>query len=227
MKKGIKTLITFISFFSLFICSSNLAFAAYDHDLLIKGSDIRFSTDNFLEGRSIRIYAAITNSSSSFDLLGTVRFYDNGDQINGDQPISVLKTKTDDVFVDWNPPWGSHKISVKLIPWEKDGDDPGNNTVEETIYVQQDTDHDGLPNNVDPDDDNDGTPDEKDFAPLDPNEWVDTDGDGIGDNADPDDDNDGVPDKDDAFPLDPTENKDTDHDGIGDNRDPDDDNDGL
>lgn len=82
-----------------------------------------------------------------------------------------------------------------------------------------DTDQDGIPNHLDPDDDNDGVPDEQDAFPLDPTEWLDTDGDGIGNNADPDDDNDGVPDASDDLPLDPTESRDQDGDGIGDNRD--------
>ena len=54
-----------------------------------------------------------------------------------------------------------------------------------------DTDLDGMPDLVDPDDDNDGYNDTGDEFPLDPTEWVDTDGDGVGDNADPDADNDG------------------------------------
>ena len=53
-----------------------------------------------------------------------------------------------------------------------------------------DTDLDGMPDLVDPDDDNDGYNDTGDEFPLDPTEWVDTDGDGVGDNADPDDDGD-------------------------------------
>ncbi|QYJ97010.1 hypothetical protein K0J45_16050 [Shewanella alkalitolerans] len=84
----------------------------------------------------------------------------------------------------------------------------------------EDTDGDGLPNEIDPDDDNDGVNDEDDAFPLDPTETTDTDGDGIGNNADNDDDNDGVNDEDDAFPLDPTETQDSDGDGIGDNSDP-------
>jgi len=67
--------------------------------------------------------------------------------------------------------------------------------------------------------DGDGTPNDTDAFPNDPEESVDTDGDGIGDNADPDDDNDDVDDADDAFPLDPTETADSDGDGIGDNAD--------
>ena len=42
------------------------------------------------------------------------------------------------------------------------------------------------------DTDGDGTPDEEDAFPNDPNEWLDTDGDTIGNNADTDDDNDTI-----------------------------------
>jgi hypothetical protein len=116
-----------------------------------------------------------------------------------------------------------------------------------------DSDHDGMPNDVDPDDDNDGVLDSKDAFPLEREEWADVDGDLIGDNLDadinadgraddlnknwlpdneePDWDADGVPNADaipwDAFPRDPKEWRDTDGDGIGDNADRDDDNDGF
>ena len=62
-----------------------------------------------------------------------------------------------------------------------------------------DTDLDGIGNNADTDDDNDGVPDISDAFPLDVSESVDTDGDGVGDNADifplsdNDSDNDGIP----------------------------------
>jgi hypothetical protein len=116
-----------------------------------------------------------------------------------------------------------------------------------------DIDHDGRPNHLDADDDNDGSPDSQDAFPLDPHEWKDEDRDWIGDNLDADDNGDGVADDEnrngtpdceeldidgdgvrkagvvpwDAFPLDASEWRDTDGDGIGDNRDPDDDNDGF
>ncbi|WP_311568124.1 hypothetical protein [Photobacterium arenosum] len=89
-----------------------------------------------------------------------------------------------------------------------------------------DFDYDGLGDNLDPDDDNDGLTDvqeemlktdpfnpdtdgdgvndSEDAFPTDKNETVDTDGDGIGDNADPDNDNDGVSDEYDEDPQDPT-----------------------
>ena len=77
-----------------------------------------------------------------------------------------------------------------------------------------DTDEDGISNDQDMDDDNDGYEDTLDHFPLDVNEWLDSDGDTIGDNAD-------------LFPTDPDEWLDSDLDGIGNNRDSDDDNDGT
>ena len=100
----------------------------------------------------------------------------------------------------------------------------------EVVHVTNETldaDEDGIGNNADPDDDNDGVNDVDDAFPLDPTEWTDTDGDGLGNNADPDDDNDGVEDAADAMPTDPTEWVDSDGDGLGDNADPDDDDDGM
>jgi len=115
-----------------------------------------------------------------------------------------------------------------------------------------DSDGDGIPNDLDNDDDNDSVPDAKDAWPLDRGEQADVDGDRIGDRVDADLDGDGkaddrngngVPDNEekdwdgdgvpnagaipwDAFPFDPKEWRDTDGDGIGDNADTDDDGDG-
>ncbi len=116
-----------------------------------------------------------------------------------------------------------------------------------------DIDRDGVPNQLDADDDNDGVADLQDAFPLEPEEWSDEDHDLIGDNLDADVDSDGqgddrnrngTPDHEeldldgdgvpranavpwDAFPLDPREWRDTDGDGIGDNADLDDDGDGF
>jgi hypothetical protein len=105
-----------------------------------------------------------------------------------------------------------------------------------------DIDRDGIPNDQDRDDDNDGVPDAKDAFPLEGEEWADADHDRIGDNLDADIDGDGVaddlnhngvpdneePDWDgdgvpnagsipwDAFPRDPKQWRDADGDGIGD-----------
>ncbi len=90
-----------------------------------------------------------------------------------------------------------------------------------------DFDGDGIPNESDSDDDNDGIADVYDAFPLDASEGVDTDGDGIGDNRDRDDDNDQILDVDDKFPLDANESLDLDLDGLGNSVDLDDDGDGT
>jgi len=211
------------------VSSESTVFAQSTADLAISARSVNFSKSTFLEGNPVRIYATIQNLSSK-DLLGTVQFYDEsaGKQIGSDQTVSVFANKTDDVFIDWTPyVAGDHSIVISVDPWNNNGDDSSNNTVKKTINVLKDTDYDGITDSEDPDDDNDGVPDEQDTFPLNAHEWVDTDGDRIGDNEDPDDDNDSYPDTEDAFPFNPLEWSDFDKDEIGDNEDPDDDNDKL
>ncbi len=85
-----------------------------------------------------------------------------------------------------------------------------------------DTDGDGLADDVDPDDDNDGIPDTRE---------PDRDGDGLIDDRDTDDDNDGIvdtlePDRDDDGIIDDVDTDD-DNDGLRDDQEPDTDGDGL
>ena len=88
-----------------------------------------------------------------------------------------------------------------------------------TVSAEYDTDGDGAADTRDPDDDNDGAPDNTDDFPKDPLESVDTDDDGIGNNTDTDDDNDGVLDVVDEYPLDAGNVIDSDSDGVVDRND--------
>ena len=192
----------------------------FNRDLALEEGSIR-TQNNVIVGRTVRIYATVKNNSDT-DLFGTVKFYDEEHQefIGQDQPVSVVAGSTDDVFVDWEAKnVGSYPISARVIPWEDEGDDPENNKTTTNIYVDIDSDGDGMPNSQDPDDDNDGVPDNSDAFPTDPSESQDTDGDGIGNNADEDDDGDGSVDVQDLFPTDATETADLDGDGVGDNAD--------
>ena len=95
-----------------------------------------------------------------------------------------------------------------------------------------DFDGDGIGDNADLDDDEDGWFDILETQcgsdPLNPTSMPsDNDGDGLCDSIDPDDDNDGYADQIDEFPTDAGEWIDTDSDGIGDNADEDDDDDGV
>ncbi len=225
--------------------------ADFPNDLVLNPSSVYFSKEIPIVDSNLRIYASVTNNSAQ-DLSGTVKFYDEKMQmqIGVDQPISVLAGSTDDVFVDFQiKGYGDHPIAVRVIPWSVDGDNPDNNKVIKNVFVDYDTDGDGIPNSQDIDDDNDGCNDVDDDLPYDKSDCKDTDGDKIGDKIDPDDDNDelldieelekgtdpllydtdgdGINDKDDLYPLDKTKSADTDGDGIADEEDSDDDNDGC
>ena len=206
----ITALISFFLFFPV-VCAQ---------DISIDESGVRLP-DDIIEGETVRIYATVQNNSDQ-DLTGTVKFYDETKQvfIGGDQPVSIIAGRTDDVFVDMlAEDIGDHIIAVRIVPWEEGGDNPENNKVTKALYVDLDSDGDGVGNRKDEDDDNDGIKDIHDAFPLNPSEAHDVDGDGIGDNIDEDDDNDGVADIEDAFPLDEEESLDSDGDGVGDNGD--------
>jgi hypothetical protein len=192
----------------------------FSRDLALEEDGLR-TENSVIVGRTVKIYAKVQNNSER-DLFGVVKFYDEIRQefIGEDQPVSVIAGSTDDVFVDWEAgSVGNFPISARVIPWQEEGDNPDNNKTTTSIYVDVDSDGDGIPNRQDPDDDNDGIPDSEDAFPLDPSESADTDGDGTGNNADEDDDGDGVQDIQDSFPTDASETVDTDNDGTGDNAD--------
>jgi len=87
------------------------------------------------------------------------------------------------------------------------------------LFIDLDTDGDGIGNRADPDQDNDGVPNKLDKYPLDPTRTKDTDGDGIDDLVDTDIDNDGLYNwEEKAIGTDPYK-YDTDGDGVGDKQD--------
>jgi gliding motility-associated-like protein len=106
----------------------------------------------------------------------------------------------------------------------------GTSSVSFSLFIDQDTDRDGLLDAVDTDDDNDGVLDQNDAFPLDRTEWTDSDRDGRGNNADTDDDNDGILDGCDVDANGdgiPDNGTDMDGDGINDGCDQDQDGDGV
>ncbi|WP_310594203.1 LamG-like jellyroll fold domain-containing protein [Flavobacterium sp.] len=106
----------------------------------------------------------------------------------------------------------------------------GTGIVTFNLFIDQDTDRDGILNSIDTDDDGDGVLDTNDAFPLDKNEWTDSDRDGTGNNADTDDDNDGILDTCDVDVNGdgiPDNGTDMDADGITDDCDQDKDGDGV
>ncbi|KAF7259266.1 hypothetical protein EG68_03140 [Paragonimus skrjabini miyazakii] len=155
---------------------------------------------------------------------------DDGDQIPDWFNISLQDIEAEDDLHQLTKrmaKYGWHDHDCDGIPDDLDPDDDNDGFFDN----KQDSDRDGILNEWDDDDDNDGIPDSED--PDSNGDGIpdciikDTDGDGIPDHIDTDDDNDGIPDLQD--PDHPTFNyfKDSDNDGIPDILDKDDDNDGI
>ena len=220
-------------------------------DLFVSEQSLSINNPNALQGATLTIYGEVFNRGSE-DLRGVAQFVDttSGAHIGSDIPLALVAGSSSKIFTKWNNlPYGNQTVRLQIKPWDPKHDDPGNNSVELSFFIDRDTDGDHIPDEQDTDDDNDGYPDEQDAFPLDALEWWDTDGDGEGNNADLDDDGDTLSDEyelsqdldplnadtdgdsyDDAkdlFPKDGEEWQDSDEDGTGDNRDIDDDNDGV
>ncbi len=212
MKKICPIYIFYTIFLAVFLLLPGFSFAKTD--LSISETDITFSKDIILAGNSVTLYARVFNVGDT-DVSGFVEFLNNKKEIANPQPISLKPNTYDDVFVTWKPTAGNYNIESKIISTNPADENIENNvTIKKDIFIDPDTDHDGIGDSKDPDVDNDGlTSDEEKTLKTDPLK-ADTDGDGISDKID-------------VFPLDKTEWRDTDHDGIGDNKDPDIDGDGI
>lgn len=207
--------ISVILLFALTVCLFGFAGKSFAKtDLSISETDITFSKIDLIEGDPIKIYARIFNIGDN-DVSGYVSFYSNGKEIGNPQAISIKPNTYDDVFVDWKTSAGTFDVGAKIVGLNPVDENPDNNeTAKRNVFVDSDTDADGIGNSKDPDDDNDGLNDDQEST--------------IGTNPlAPDTDTDKVNDKIDSFPLDKTEWRDTDNDGLGDNKDNDADGDDL
>ncbi len=145
--------------------------------------------------KPVKFYVTVDNVGES-DVEGMVMFRD-GDTILGGKPISVKAIgNPEEVWMSWTPKTsGNHVISIQVInDTEYPEASPVDNGTTKTIFVDQDTDGDGIPDSQDSDADNDGLSNTQEGTigtnPLN----VDTDGDGVND-------------KDDYYPLDPKRSK--------------------
>jgi len=120
-----------------------------------------YSKTPFFAGETVRIYTAIQNNSG-FDIQGTVEFLLNG-AVTGKSNFSAVQGRIVDVWTDWKVSQGNQELSAKIVQAFKleIGKDPEPivlaNAVLGTsqVFVDLDTDKDGLGNTEDPDDDND------------------------------------------------------------------------
>ncbi len=128
-----------------------------------------YGSETVIANEPTRIYVALRNNTQN-DLTGTVRFSDNGTRI-GVSYVSALPGRLVEAWVDWKPQYGEHTITATLsdVRVYEIGQTPETGEVEDTIaqdtlYVDFDTDKDGIPNKTDTDDDNDTVSDKDEEA---------------------------------------------------------------
>ncbi len=124
-----------------------------------------YSQENAFVEEPIRIYVAIRNNTGA-DLTGRVEFFNN-DQLIEKNEVKALDGRIIESWADWEPTFGSHTITASLSRAELHQVGSSTKTIEVTsslaeslIFVDYDTDKDGVGNKKDTDDDGDGISDE-------------------------------------------------------------------
>lgn len=153
-----------ILFFSLLVLISPVTHAATTENAgFVQG--MWYSKFPFFVGDDVRIYAGIQNRSGS-DITGTVEFYAGNTKL-GSMPFAALEGRLVETWTDWKATEGDKAISARIVNAARSvaGKAPEAITLEfsttkpDSVYVDLDSDADGIGNKQDPDDDNDGTPD--------------------------------------------------------------------
>lgn len=128
-----------------------------------------YSEPEVFAEQPVRIYVAIRNNTGG-DLTGRVEFLDN-DTLVARQQVSALNGRIIESWADWEPSYGSHTITALLSRLELTEVGSSTKTVnvtsavaEDVIFVDYDTDGDGIGNKEDIDDDGDGLTDEEEEA---------------------------------------------------------------
>lgn len=123
-----------------------------------------YSQEKVFADDSIRIYVAIRNNTGS-DLSGTIEFFD-GDTRIARKNVAALNGRIIESWADWTAQYGSHTLSANLTRIELHTIGSSTQEVavtsalaEDTLFIDHDTDTDGIGNTDDTDDDGDGVTD--------------------------------------------------------------------
>lgn len=198
----------FILILFLLALSPVAAFAS-SPDMSISATDLRFSTDTFIAGDTVRIYLRVRNTGDA-DISGYITFYNATSIIDSSQVVTLVADGAyEEVWVDFTIPYET-SFNIRAVIKGTDPQDVRNSNDEilSPLY------------SIMVDDDGDGVADDEDNCPSVSNaSQIDTDQDGKGNACDDDDDNDGLDDDVEeelgTDPLDP----DSDDDGYDDSED--------
>lgn len=191
---------------ALFALILPISVMASSPDMSISSSDIRFSSDTFVAGETVRIYIKVKNMGDT-DISGYITFYDSSDIIDSSQIVTLVADgANEEAWVDYVIPYKDN-FNIRALVKGTEPQDINNSNDEiltALFSIITDADSDGI------DDDLDNCPDTANAS------QEDTDGDGMGNACDDDDDNDGLDDDvENELGTDP-EDEDTDNDGYDD-----------
>lgn len=182
--------------------------------LALRTTDVSFAPAAPLVDLPGFIYVTLLPSCEQ-NVEGYVTFETGGEQIASKAFSYKANGFGEELWVNWTPKTPGQttvRITVTAAGYPT-------GSLDYSISVDRDTDHDGTGDSRDTDDDNDGVPDSTDQFPLDPSKSVDTDKDGVDDSKDSDDDNDGLFDYTEKEKGTNPLKRDTDGDGVFDGKD--------
>ncbi|MBI5077514.1 hypothetical protein HZB94_04000 [Candidatus Falkowbacteria bacterium] len=173
------------------------AATAFQVDLAASAGEIWLSkdTNNLIRGEQVRAYTSIVNLGEK-DASGLVVFA-LGSTVIGQVPVSLVANGVkDEAFVDFIIPDKDFNITVQVVNVApQDQNIENNEMLSPMFHAQEDHDFDGLGDDIDSDDDNDGLTDAEEALKGTDKNKADTDGDGVND-------------KEDKYPLDAKKSKD-------------------
>ncbi len=120
-------------------------------------------------GDTVRVYVAIRNNTEA-DLTGTVIFYANDKRL-GSQSVSALDGRIIESWIDWTPSYGNYELRAELnrvtLSAAGEASEPVASALAaatDSLFIDYDTDGDGIGNEDDTDDDGDGVTDADEVA---------------------------------------------------------------
>lgn len=155
----------------------------------VTSSGIWFSKTVFFEGDTVRVMTVVVNNTYA-TLTGTLGFFDNTTPI-AEVAFSLGFEEARQISANWSPRSGQRNVHARFLSLVGKKDDGttvqlnpssiGGATLETSIFVDVDTDRDGIGDSQDQDKDNDGVSDTEEIRRGTNVTNPDTDGDGIND----------------------------------------------
>lgn len=155
---------TYSIFVGIFFVLFPLNIKAEDNIGFVQG--LWYDQTEVFSGDAMRIYVAVHNHSGS-EMSGTITFYVD-EEIATEESIAIPNNRIAESWFDWRPTYGEHIIRAELSQLElsttngtKEATTVKTPLAKDIVFVDNDTDNDGIGDQEDTDDDGDGISDKE------------------------------------------------------------------